>query len=545
MNIKNLNIGPRLGLAFAAVLALAMILTAVGSVGLYQVAGATADMDVAVRRARLADRWLAASRINRSLIETRLRARDTRDLDAVSDRMKANSADIGRIKEELGSLVVMPEGKALLARIAEQRKAYVAARDAVFALGDAGAGDAAAVSRMIEEQMNPALAAYDASVQQLADRQTHMYEASRDHVADVAASGRRVLAGVGAAALALGAVLAWLLTRSITRPLREAVALANAVAQGDLSTRVDVRTNDEAGQLMAALKTMNANLNSLVTRVRSGADTIATAAVEVAAGNLDLSARTEQQAGAIEESAASMEELTSTVRQNADNALQGNQLASSASDIAVHGGEVVAKVVQTMGAINSSSHKIVDIIGVIDGIAFQTNILALNAAVEAARAGEQGRGFAVVAGEVRTLAQRSAAAAREIKTLIDDSVAQVEEGSRLVDEAGTTMKDVVASVRRVTDIMGEIASASNEQSAGINQIGEAIMQMDQVTQQNAALVEQAAAATASMQEQADGLAQAVSVFKLTGAVGEEAGALRAPGRPRPAQRPVPARLAAA
>jgi methyl-accepting chemotaxis protein len=248
--------------------------------------------------------------------------------------------------------------------------------------------------------------------------------------------------------------------------------------------------------------------------VRGSADSIATAAVEVAAGNQDLSSRTEQQAGSLEESASSMEELTGTVRQNADNAQQGKHLATTASQIASHGGEVVAQVVETMGAIDASARKIVDIIAVIDGIAFQTNILALNAAVEAARAGEQGRGFAVVAGEVRTLAQRSAAAAREIKVLIDDSVEKVDAGSRLVGEAGTTMKDVVASVQRVTDIMAEISAASSEQSAGIVQVSQAINEMDHVTQQNAALVEEAAAATESMQEQARSLAEAVGVFKL-------------------------------
>src|SRR5205823_2621048 len=319
---------------------------------------------------------------------------------------------------------------------------------------------------------------------------------------------------VGLLAVLLGAALAWRLTRSITVPLRKAVAVANAVAEGDLSTRIETGGGDETGQLMAALQAMNANLNALVARVRSGADSITTAAVEVAAGNQDLSSRTEQQAGALEESASSMEELTSTVKQNADNAQQGKHLATTASQIASHGGEVVAQVVATMGAIDASARKIVDIIAVIDGIAFQTNILALNAAVEAARAGEQGRGFAVVAGEVRTLAQRSAAAAREIKDLIGDAVEKVGAGTRLVDQAGATMQDVVASVGRVTGIMGEISAASSEQSAGIEQVNGAIVQMDQATQQNAALVEQAAAATASMQDQARSLADAVGVFRL-------------------------------
>jgi methyl-accepting chemotaxis protein len=531
MNIQNLKIGVRLGLAFAIVLALTAILTVVGTVRLQDVVGASADMDASIRKTRLADRWLAGTRINRALTEARLRAADAQDLERINARMKANSADINAIGEELQKLVASATGTKLYTEAIAQRKAYTAARNELFALKDGGTADATAIARAAEAKMNPALAAYEAAVSNLAEHQKKGFDDAKAHVEDVAATGRVLLAGVGAVALLLGAVLAWWLTRSITTPLRKAVALANAVAQGDLSTRIEVVNRDETGELMAALQTMNANLNELVTRVRSGADTIATAAVEVAAGNHDLSSRTEEQASALEESAASMEELTGTVRQNAENARQGNQMAASASGVAVRGGEVVSQVVATMGAIDASSKKIVDIIGVIDSIAFQTNILALNAAVEAARAGEQGRGFAVVASEVRTLAQRSAAAAKEIKALIDDSVDKVATGSRLVGEAGTTMEDVVASVRRVTDIMAEIAAASGEQSTGIEQVGAAIAQMDQVTQQNAALVEEAAAATESMQAQARSLAEAVSVFKLA-----QVGALRphAPARPQPA-----------
>ncbi|MBD8529064.1 MULTISPECIES: methyl-accepting chemotaxis protein [unclassified Massilia] len=338
-------------------------------------------------------------------------------------------------------------------------------------------------------------------------------------VAEATAGSRRatllsLLAMVlgSAAAIVAGIVV----SRSIVRPLGRAVEVAKTVAAGDLRERIEVTSNDETGQLLAALRDMNSSLQRIVTRVRSGAETISVASSEIAQGNLDLSARTEQQAGALEETASSMEELTSTVKQNADNARQANVLAISACDVALKGGAIVERAVGTMAAISASSKQIVDIIGVIDGIAFQTNILALNAAVEAARAGEQGRGFAVVAAEVRTLAQRSATAAKEIKTLIGGSVARVEAGSLLVNEAGATMTDIVASVKRVMDIMAEISAASSEQGAGIEQINLAVTEMDTVTQQNAALVEEAAAAAQALREQTVSLNGVVSVFKLDG-----------------------------
>jgi len=317
-----------------------------------------------------------------------------------------------------------------------------------------------------------------------------------------------------AANIGIGMVLALWVARIVSAPLQQAVSLARDVAGGDLTRSIDVTSACETGQLMQALKDMTGNLQTLVSQVRHGTDTIATASSEIASGNQDLSSRTEEQASSLEETASSMEELTSTVKQNADNARQANQLAQSASGIALKGGDVVGQVVGTMASINESSRKIVDIISVIDGIAFQTNILALNAAVEAARAGEQGRGFAVVASEVRNLAHRSAAAAKDIKLLISDSVEKVEAGSALVNQAGETMSEIVTSITRVTDIMSEITSASVEQSAGIEQVNTAIVQMDQVTQQNAALVEEAAAAAESMQEQAARLSEVVSVFKL-------------------------------
>jgi len=326
---------------------------------------------------------------------------------------------------------------------------------------------------------------------------------------------RNLVLGCLALASIFMAGVSWILIRSIVPPLKRAIDIAETVAKGDLTSVIEADLlSGEAGQLIHALKDMNENLIKIVGDVRTSADTIATASGQIASGNLDLSSRTEEQASSLEETASSMEELTSTVKQNADNAKQANALAVTASEMAERGGSVVTQVIQTMNSINTSSKKIVDIIGVIDGIAFQTNILALNAAVEAARAGEQGRGFAVVATEVRSLAQRSAAAAKEIKTLIGNSVEQVDAGSKLVDEAGATMQEVVTSVKRVTDIFGEILSASREQTAGIEQINQAIGQMDEMTQQNAALVEEAAAAAASLRDQTGSLINVVSVFKL-------------------------------
>ncbi len=342
------------------------------------------------------------------------------------------------------------------------------------------------------------------------------------------------LLGLGVGGVVLGAVLALAITRSIVEPLEAAAEAARTVAAGELGAHIDAEGSDEIADLLRALKDMNASLASTIGQVRSGTETISSASQQIALGNADLSARTEAQASSLEETASSMEELTSTVKQNADNARQANQLAVSASSIAAKGGDVVAQVVDTMGSIKDSSRKIVDIIGVIDGIAFQTNILALNAAVEAARAGEQGRGFAVVASEVRSLAQRSASAAKEIKTLIGDSVDKVDNGSKLVDEAGQTMGLIVTSIRQVADIMGEITAATQEQSQGIEEVNNAIAQMDEMTQQNSALVEQASAAAESMREQAGMLGAAVGVFKLSG---DQLAALRKPVAAKPAVRP--------
>ena len=369
---------------------------------------------------------------------------------------------------------------------------------------------AAVITEKIDPLFNSAsvqLAAF------IALQKAHTVEATdRANASSVQAQRLVLAAGI---LLLLGAgLIAWRITISITRPLQLAVEATERVAKGDLVADIKVDGRDEASRLLIALHDMRESLSHLVGQVRQGTDNIATASGEIAAGNQDLSSRTEDQACSLEETAASMEELTSTVKQNADNARQANELAMFASGVAVKGGQVVAQVVTTMGEINNSSRKIVDIVSVIDGIAFQTNILALNAAVEAARAGEQGRGFAVVAAEVRSLAQRSAAAAKEIKSLIDDSVERVAAGSGQVTQAGRTMDEIVESVKRVTDIMAEISAASQEQTSGIELINQAVTQMDQVTQQNAALVEQAAAAATTLREQAGELSQLVSVFKL-------------------------------
>ena len=425
----------------------------------------------------------------------------------------SNSAQLKKSWDDLAASVNLPETKSLIddwyAKSGGLGLDIVAATSAAV---QAEKWDEA--EQILIKQINPTYKKAVPAYQALADFLGKRSDANvvRAH-ADITQNNYLMLAVILLGVCA-SIVSGWFLLRSITGPLLQAVTLAGRVAQGDLSSDITVTSRNEFGQLLAALRDMNGSLIKIVGSVRESTGTIASASREIASGNLDLSSRTEQQASSLETTASSMEELTSTVKQNADNARTAHTLAVSASGVASKGGAVVAQVVDTMGSINESAKKIVDIIGVIDGIAFQTNILALNAAVEAARAGEQGRGFAVVASEVRNLAQRSAGAAKEIKTLIGDSVEKVASGARLVNQAGETMDDIVESIKRVTDIMGEITAASAEQTTGIEQINQAIAQMDEVTQQNAALVEEAAAASQSMQEQATSLADAVGVFKL-------------------------------
>ncbi|WP_036164745.1 methyl-accepting chemotaxis protein [Massilia sp. 9096] len=552
MNIANLKIGTRLALGFGFVCTALVFMVGQGTVMLGRVNDGTHDIvDMRIPRVEMVTRQHSLTNEIAIAVRNVMLSDDADDRAKQLEKIAASRKEIDEILKKLDATLQNEKAREVLAREHALNEKYGAKLQVLIQMFQGG--DDAGARTLLRKEVRPILIEYKEAM----DEQVRIQQALSTQTAADAQhtyeSTRTLMIVLGAVVVAFAAALAWWITSSITRGLRSALDVANAVAAGDLTTKVEVHGNDEIGQLLAALKTMNANLAETVRTVRTGTETISVASREVAAGSQDLSSRTEQQAGSLEETASSMEELTSTVRQNADNARQANQLAATASGVAARGGEVIESVVATMGQIHAASGKITDIISVIDGIAFQTNILALNAAVEAARAGEQGRGFAVVAGEVRNLAQRAAAAAREIKGLIDDSSGRVEEGSRLVQEAGSTMSEIVESVRRVTDILDEIGTASGEQSAGIEQINEAITQMDGVTQQNAALVEEAAAAAESMQEQAGKLAEAVAVFKLDHAAPAvaafSAGAAKPalakaaaakPARPLPAPRATPA-----
>ena len=541
--MKNLKIGVRLGGGFAAVL---LLLTSLTVVGIVQMQSASKETDalvnVKVRNERLIGEWTKVIEVNAARTAAAWKVSDPEHQKQFEKEMAVSSARATEIQNDIGKSQLSAEEQALYQDVLSTRKAYTEVRKNVFKAKNAG--DLELGKRLYEGDMGVKRDIYLASLKKLEVLEAKLLDESAAQIRLRYESGRLLLISLGVAAILLGIACAYWITRSITRPITRAVEVAEAVSAGDLTSHIVVESRDETGQLMHALKNMNDKLVSIVGQVRAGTESISTASSEIAAGNLDLSSRTEEQASSLEETASSMEELTSTVKLNADNARSANQLAIDASQIASKGGVVVSEVVSTMGSINDSSRKIVDIISVIDAIAFQTNILALNAAVEAARAGEQGRGFAVVASEVRNLAQRSSAAAKEIKGLIDDSVQKVEAGSQLVDKAGRTMDEIVQSISHVTQIMNQITDASDEQRTGIEQVNRAIGQMDQVTQQNAALVEEAAAAAESMQEQAAKLAEVVGVFKLDATqhyVAASAGpsvTASAPAAMRPATRPV-------
>ena len=512
--IKNMKLGLRLGVGFGTTLILMLVLGAIG----YQRLG---DLNQEIKDATNIEfpKTVQANNVIDAVnsIARHLRnafiysgAEQQQSIDSIPTERKVINENLEKLDKSIASV----KGREMLKKVHETRAAYVVDQDKFLEL--LKADKKAEIVALMQGALRKSQTEYIKAVNELVDFQTDYMTADGKASGLMAEAAQRMMLILSAVAALATVFFAWFITRSITVPLNLAVQVAQKVAAGDLTSNIEVMSKDETGALTLALKDMNDSLKKIVGEVRSGTEAIGSGTKQIASGNADLSQRTEEQASSLEETASSMEELTSTVKQNAENAKQANQLAMGASTVAVKGGQVVSEVVTTMSSINESSKKIVDIIGVIDGIAFQTNILALNAAVEAARAGEQGRGFAVVASEVRNLAQRSAAAAKEIKALIGDSVDKVGAGTKLVDEAGKTMEEIVNSVKRVTDIMSEITAASQEQSAGIEQVNQAITQMDEVTQQNAALVEEAAAAAESLEEQAQNLQAAVAIFNIGG-----------------------------
>jgi methyl-accepting chemotaxis protein len=530
MTFSNLKIGTRLGACFGFLLLLMTLLAAVGAWLLRDFqAGTDRILNDAVRKERLVTEWRASTELNGMRTAVLVHSVDAGEVTELETQIRATSARITEVQKELESGIASSAGKALYATTQDRRALYGKARDAVFELK--AKGDADSARKLAADRMQPALIDYLASLDQLAGHQKEKARTLARKIEDDGRFGQKMFGAIWLLAIAAGLACTVAATRSITRPLARAIAVARDVAQGRLHRRDEPCARDETGQLMQALNQMNHDLYRIVAAVRQGSDAIASASGEIAQGNEELSARTEQQAGSLEETASSMEEMTTTVKQNADNAREADRLAAAASQVAFKGGQVVSDVVRTMTSIDSSAGKITEIISVIDGIAFQTNLLALNAAVEAARAGEQGRGFAVVAGEVRNLAHRSASAAKEIKSLIGQAVRDAAAGTQLVAQAGATMDEIVASVERVTGIVRGIALASGEQQAGIEQINQAVSQMDTVTQRNAALVEEAAAASEALRKQARQMEEMVGVFQLEDDAGTRA-ASAAPVAPR-------------
>ncbi|WP_368647179.1 methyl-accepting chemotaxis protein [Castellaniella ginsengisoli] len=530
MNMRSIKISTRLTLGFGILILIAALLAGLGA---WRTQSSLNDNEIVQIRSEInvkIQQWARAVEVNGERTLALIHMPEPAAREAIQKKMAETSKHITALQDQIGERLITPESQALYAKVLEARKRYTGQRR--IAIEDQQKGDIDKANKFFLEDMPGLISAYQGSIDALfsfqQENEKRLFAAGQE-------AGQRMLLVLGLIAilaLACGTLLAWRISRSIAHPLGQAVALAGFVARRDLSHNIQPQGKDEVTSLEQALLNMANDLRNAVSEIRSGSDAIASASAQISAGNLDLSSRTEQQASSLAETAATTEQITATVRQNADNAQQANTLAASAAKTASDGGAIVAELVSTMSEINTKSQQVADIIGVIDSIAFQTNILALNAAVEAARAGEQGRGFAVVASEVRALAQRSAGAAKEIKGLIDTSVESTAKGNEQAARAGATMQDIVDSIHRVTDIMGEISAASREQTTGIEEINSAIAQMDGVTRQNASLVEESAAAAGSLQEQADTLARLVGTFRLRDQGGHAAG--------QPAALPTPA-----
>jgi methyl-accepting chemotaxis protein len=520
MQFSNMKVSHRLAMGFGATLLLLLTVAVVSWMSIRQTAADTHTLlSHQLKTERLVSDWKAIVEINVQRALAASKTSDPATQRMFEDGIATTSRRAEDNQRQIVELLDDADAKALFDAAIEKRKIYQAARKRAFA--EKAGGDLEKTNQIIEQEFIPAGQVYVAAMATLVERQKAVIDEIGAAVHGRSIGSALAILVLSLVSIALAVALGWLISRSLLKQLggepAYAAGITDRIAGGDLTVRVDIAADDRSS-LLFSIVLMRDRLAAIVSEVRSSTDSVATASNEIASGNLDLSSRTEQQAGSLEETASSMEELTATVKQNAEFARQANQLAASASRVAVRGGDVVGGVVTTMESISASSRQIVDIIGVIDGIAFQTNLLALNAAVEAARAGEQGRGFAVVATEVRNLAQRSASAAKDIKHLIGESVEKIADGAMLVDEAGGTMSEIVTSIRHVSEIMAQITAASGEQEAGIEQINQAIMEMDGVTQQNAALVEQAAAAAAALQGQSTHLAELVSVFKVDGAM---------------------------